>query len=339
MIIRNVHLRGKSLQMTKKINGVRIQTPARLHLSLIDLNGELGRIDGGIGVAIAKPNWIINISKHPTWKTPPGITEHLKKLQQSMQLTQNYKITIESELPEHVGLGSQTQLALALGHGLSILEGLNHTTYELASLVARGGTSGIGIAAYERGGFILDGGHSKKIKPDFLPSHFSNVKPAVLVNRLEVPKDWYFVVAIPDIGMGKYGTEEVKIFNKYCPIPSTDVEKLSRIILMQVLPSIIESDIEQFGSGLNKIQSIGFKRIENKLQNEFITQLQEFFLAQGATGTGLSSFGPATFSVIQSEAAARSLMKSAKKYLKQHGYAGTVFYTQANNKGAEVTTF
>ena len=36
-----------------------VRTPARLHLGLIDLGGELGRVFGGIGVAINFPNVIL----------------------------------------------------------------------------------------------------------------------------------------------------------------------------------------------------------------------------------------------------------------------------------------
>ena len=43
---------------------LQITTPARLHFGLIDLNGELGRINGGFGVAIDHPNWIITLKKH-----------------------------------------------------------------------------------------------------------------------------------------------------------------------------------------------------------------------------------------------------------------------------------
>ncbi len=317
---------------------VRIRTPARLHFSLIDLNGELGRIDGGIGVAIAKPSWVINISKHPTWVVPGFITEVLERLRNKLQLTQSYKIDLKSKLPIHVGLGSQTQLSLALAHGFSILENHKHTIYELASIVGRGGTSGIGVAAYERGGFILDGGHILSEKPEFLPSHYSNAKPAVLVNRIKVPKDWYFVVAIPDTGEGKSGSEEIKIFNKHCPIPSSEVEKLSRIILMQMLPAITEDDIEQFGAGISSIQKVGFKRIENELQHEFVKDLQQFFQNHGSSGTGLSSFGPATFCMLQSESAASDLVAETKRYLENHGQTGSVFYTPANNEGAEIKT-
>lgn len=325
--------------MSSNVTGVRILTPARLHFSLIDLNGKLGRVDGGIGVAISKPNWIVKITKNQKWSTPELITDLLNTLREQLDLTGSYKIEFESKLPVHVGLGSQTQLSLAVAHGLSILEGQSHSIYELAGMAGRGGTSGIGVAAYFGGGFIVDGGHTQAEKPQFLPSRASTAKPAILVNRLEVPKDWYFVVAIPDLGMGKHGASEVEIFEKYCPIPGSDVEKLTRIILMQILPALVEDDIDHFGAGLNSIQTLGFKRIENQLQHQFVNTLKDFFISGGAAGSGLSSFGPATFCVVRSEPAAAELAVQAQRYLQEHNHKGTVFYTKANNEGAKVETF
>jgi beta-ribofuranosylaminobenzene 5'-phosphate synthase len=324
--------------MDNDISGVTIRTPARLHFSLIDLNGELGRIDGGLGVAIDKPNWEIKIIRNSEWVIPDlmELNELIKKLQKDLEIKNGYKIELNSILPEHVGLGSRTQLSLAIAQGLSYLEGKERTVLELADLVGRGSTSGIGIAAFEHGGFILDGGHSKKVKPDFLPSHFSSAKPAILVNRHAIPDEWYFVVAIPDVGMGMHGNDEVEIFQKHCPISSGEIDKLSRIILMQILPAVLENEIEQFGAGLNSIQQLGFKNIENQLQPKVVQDLQQFFIDSGAFGTGLSSFGPATFCVLNSEQKARDLVIQTNKFLAEHDCIGTIFFTKGNNTGAHI---
>ena len=330
---------GVEFGMERKLKGVYITTPSRLHFSLIDLNGELGRIDGGIGVAIAQPNWITRLEKTSKWSVPNEAKKIIHALQKKISIKNGYTINFESRLPTHVGLGSQTQLALALAHGISILEGRAYTIPDLAQLVGRGGTSGIGLAAYEHGGFILDGGHSIKNKSEFLPSHFSTANPAVLIQRIRVPDDWYFVIAIPTVGQGKYGAEEVKIFKEYCPIPSSEVEKVSRLILMQILPAMIEKDIDYFGDGLNKLQCIGFKRIENQLQHKFINELQHFFLESGAKGIGLSSFGPASFAVIKTLSNAKKLVKKTKEFLIENGQKGSVLFTPANNTGAKIEKF
>lgn len=40
-----------------------IKTPSRLHFGLIDMNGEIGRIDGGIGLALESPHTSIEVVK------------------------------------------------------------------------------------------------------------------------------------------------------------------------------------------------------------------------------------------------------------------------------------
>ena len=40
-----------------------IETPSRLHLTLIDLNGIHGRIDGGVGLTIKEPSLRIEAEK------------------------------------------------------------------------------------------------------------------------------------------------------------------------------------------------------------------------------------------------------------------------------------
>ena len=105
---------------------------------------------------------------------------------------------------------------------------------------------------------------------------------------------------------------------------------------MNTLPAIIEKKIETFGKSLTQIQHIGFKKIENELQHEEIKKLQDFYLENSAFGAGLSSFGPATYAIVEGERSAKKLMEGAQKYLDEEGLDGEVFYSNVNNKGAEI---
>ena len=40
-----------------------IKAPSRIHMSLIDLNGSYRRIDGGIGLALSEPQFILEKKK------------------------------------------------------------------------------------------------------------------------------------------------------------------------------------------------------------------------------------------------------------------------------------
>ena len=154
---------------------VKITTPSRLHFSLLDLNGVLGRVDGGFGLAIAKPNFQIVAERATGIHLPPSVYRDrtaavLKRLRETHPFP-GIQLRFESEIPMHCGFGSGTQLSLGVAHAVNLLYALGLDVRALAKVVGRGGTSGIGIAAFQTGGFIVDGGHRfPEQKASFLPS-------------------------------------------------------------------------------------------------------------------------------------------------------------------------
>jgi len=246
-------------------------------------------------------------------------------------------VVVRKTYPFHVGLGSGTQLALATARALCELYGRPLSTTELAGIVGRGGTSGIGTAAFDSGGFIIDGGHrfgSGQEKSDFRPSSASRgVRPPPVITRHNFPVDWKILLAIPDIPSGASGAMEVDIFRRHCPVPVEEVRALSHEILMRMLPSLVERDLDLFGSSVNAIQTLGFKRVELSLQPPCVPELLDVMRSAGAAGAGLSSFGPACYAFCDTgvqdiESAARSFMDA--------GGGGTTIVTAARNSGAAV---
>ena len=53
------------------------------------------------------------------------------------------------------------------------------------------------------------------------------------------------------------------MFQEYCPIPLVEVEKLTHILLMMMMPAVVEGDLDDFGQAVNLIQGVGFKKIRN----------------------------------------------------------------------------
>jgi len=327
---------------------VTVTSPSRLHFTLIDLNGELGRVDAGIGVALNEPSLKIRVYRidsesESETENPVEVLPILKRIMERIEpeLNHSYKVEILRALPHHVGLGSRTQLSLSVAKAISVLEHRDFTTHELAKLVGRGGTSGIGTAAFDHGGFILDGGHLFRrgggagVKHSFLPSSASEVPPPPVIFQHPLPEDWFFVLAIPHVKRGAHGSEEIEIFRRNCPIRATEVEKLCRLILMRILPSVIEKDIYTFGESLSMIQQIGFKKIEVGLQHHIIRELFDFF-ATHALGYGMSSFGPTTYGIVKGESRARELAQHTYEFMAERHVAGSVFYSNTNNKGSVV---
>lgn len=308
-----------------------ITTPSRIHITLIDLNASIGRMDGGIGLALDKPNIKISARRHDKISVKGPIQEKGKeaaiKILKVLGIEGGIKVDIKEAYTQHIGLGSGTQVAVAVGKAICDLYGRKMSIREIAEIVGRGGTSGIGTAAFEAGGFILDGGHSTKEKKDFLPSSASKAAPAPVIARYDFP-DWKIVLVIPKIGKDVHGGEEVNIFQKYCPIDLREVQRLCHTIVMKTLPSIIDEDIQSFGQSINEIQSMGFKKIEVGLQSEEVKRILRI-CQENSYGAGLSSFGPTIYSIVEDE---DELLNSLTK---ESGIEQIVV-TKANNSGAIV---
>ncbi len=317
-----------------------VETPSRLHFTLIDLNGKLGRIDGGIGVALEYPKVVLKAKTDTELVISPNykiVKDAITKFYRKFKIREKVNTQIVESIPQHVGLGSGTQLSLAVGMALAKLQNMKMPIREIAEIVNRGGTSGIGVAAFQSGGFILDCGHSfglKKQKQSFQPSHFSKAPPAPILLRHKFPEDWFFIITEPKVKKRIHSLNESKIFSQYCPIPEIEVEKLSRLILMKVLPSLIEKDIENFGSALTEIQKIGFKKIEVNLQDPIIKQIMNFMLKKGSYGAGMSSFGPTVYGLARGRNHAEALTIAIKEFLDKTG--SSVLYSRCRNKGAAI---
>jgi beta-ribofuranosylaminobenzene 5'-phosphate synthase len=320
-----------------------VEAPARIHMGLIDMNGGLGRVDGGIGLSLEDPAIVVEAKKSDEIKIRCGIENFdriektAKEIIKVLGIKGGAEITIRHTYPDHVGLGSGTQLSLATARAICELY---HPLpiREIAAISGRGGTSGIGTAVFESGGFILDGGHSfgrKGEKSDFRPSAVSGgIRPAPVLLRYPFPEDWNILLAIPDISKGASGKAEVDIFRQYCPVPLGDVQTICHTILMQMLPGIVEKDLDLFGSAVNTIQNLGLKKVEYNLQSPLIHELMDIIRTTDAAGVGLSSFGPTVYAI--GDTGMKDSLKAAEQVMRETG--GLAFLTCARNRGADVRT-
>lgn len=186
------------------------------------------------------------------------------------------------------------------------------------------------------GGFLIDGGHSYgpgREKMSFSPSSAcGGVRPASVTVRHDFPMDWKIILALPDIAAGAHGKREADIFQEHCPLPAAEVHELCYQILVRMVPSLVERDLDGFGAAVNRVQEIGFKKIEVMMQHPVVHKLMAHMLEAGAACSGLSSFGPAVYAITDTqerdiEAAAREAMR---------GVGGEVLITSARNEGARV---
>ncbi len=315
---------------------VKVKTPARLHLGLIDLSGDLGRMFGGIGVAIDHPNVILEVEKSQTLTFSGKKMELTRKLAanflEASGLKEKVSIFVEQTIPEHVGLGSGTQLALAVASAISKLSGLKASTDELATVMGRVAQSGVGTAVFEQGGLVVDGGKNTKD---------SSKKSIPLICRLPFPDEWRFVVVIPQTKKGLSNEAEASAFKQLPPMAPEDVGKICRLTMLKLLPSVVEKDIKSFGEALTQIQSIvgdSFSQAQGgRYSSSPSAKSIEFMLENGAYGSGQSSWGPTVYGIVRS-VEAKELQIKTQAFLNS-SVGGDVFVAKASNRGAIIKVF
>lgn len=326
-----------------------IKSPSRLHLGLIDMNGSYGRLDGGIGLTIQNPSLLLygesaekgitidfnegaNITDTIKNECIKKITDAAQKVTDYYDVDEGFYFRVDGAYPPHSGLGSGTQIALSTGKLITEHIGQEANGITLGKITGRGGTSGIGVFAFDHGGFIVDGGHSRKEKDSFLPSSASVASPPQLFGRYEFPDEWGVLLVILKSDVSVNGQKEVNIFQEYCPIDRQEVELYSHLIFMNMIPFLLEKDLPCFGNIINKIQTIGFKKIEVELQSENIKRLMAKLTEIGAYAVGMSSFGPTVYSFY--DETNKHIVEEIKEYV---GDDGIVMTTKAQNHGHILT--
>jgi len=286
---------------------------------------------GGLGVGINRPNVVLEAEKSETLTVTGEKTEYVKTLAKRFLEKYNIKsnacINVKQVIPEHSGLGSGTQLALASASALAKLFDVKASVQELAEAMGRGKRTSVGTTIFEQGGFVVDGGKSTSAK-----------KFPATIFRQPFPQNWAFIVAIPKVNKGLSKNEEKAAFETLSPMKAEEAGKLCRLTMMKLLPALVEREIKSFGEALTQVQIVigdYFAEVQggtysSQAAAETIALLQKL----GTYGAGQSSWGPAVYGVTKKEKAKEIELK-IKAFLKK-GVGGQVFVATPNNRGAYI---
>ncbi|MDY7082174.1 MAG: GHMP kinase, partial [Halobacteria archaeon] len=142
---------------------MKVETSARLHFGFANLSLARKRLYGGLGVAIDRPRTVVRAESSSELEviTTTNAKEARNYAERAVELlgVEGASVEIEREIPRHVGLGSGTQLALAVVTAIAGAHDIEIDARQHAPSLGRGGRSGVGVATFERGGFVLDAGH------------------------------------------------------------------------------------------------------------------------------------------------------------------------------------
>jgi beta-RFAP synthase len=228
--------------------------------------------------------------------------------------------------PAHVGLGSGTLLALAVGTACASALDDRLETREIAQLAQRGERSGIGIGVFEHGGFLLDGGRGPH----------STSPP--LLSRLSFPEHWRCVLVLDERHEGLSGVAERKAFGTLAAMTELTAGQLARRVLVGLLPAIAEADFGAFSEHLGQIQAVVGDYFAPAQGGRFTSREVGRVLEQLAAdfqlpGIGQSSWGPTGFIFTPDAATAAAVEEACRPHLAEGLRCLTV---RAANHGARL---
>ena len=289
-------------------NLVEVRAPARLHLGMMSFGQPRERSYGGVGVMVDRPGVHLRMRRARRFEARGTDGERAIGFAQACARAwaladAGCEIEVLAAPRSHVGLGSGTQLGLAVAAGMRRLyrdppetepRGVPHPAQEpprpadhewsfdtrdaieLARLVGRGRRSCVGVYGFSRAG-QADG-----------------------------------VVGHDAVGLS--GAAEQAAFTALPPVPTEVSAELARIAVLEMLPAAVEAKFDEFARAVQRYGRLAgrpFEQSARHLPHAAATErLLELLAELGFPGSAQSSWGPAVMACCESLEAAGQLVEA-----------------------------
>ena len=311
---------------------VTIRTGARLHFGFYSLL-PIRRMWGGVGLAVDGVGYEIIVEEggdgvEVEGCQAPRIHRFAREALERLRVRLGVRIEARRCIPEHRGLGSTTQAKLAVYTGIARIAGIDVDVYRLAELAGRGSVSGVGVAAFAHGGFVIDSGRR-------VGGGGGVPKPMV---RLDFPEEWGVIYVTPLSGW-RVREEGEQVYQG--SIPAEEHCEILDTVFNWLAPAVVEKDFDSFTAALEKLdEHMGryFSRVQG---GRFCCREAEVAAKalrdSGALGVGQSSWGPTVYGFTATVEEARAVLNEALKRLEDMGVRLEAYgVIRARNRGAEV---
>jgi beta-ribofuranosylaminobenzene 5'-phosphate synthase len=307
---------------------VRVEAPARLHLGMFTVAGDGARRFGGLGVAVSRPAVVLEAQSAAELTVEGADAERAltfaRRCREALGLRGGAHLRVVETIPPHVGLGSGTKLALAVAQALTTLHGRALDAPSLAQAAGRAARSAVGTWTFALGGLVVEGGVRGGAE-----------RSAPLLMRHGMPVEWRTVLVVPKAEPGLSGVAEAQAFGRLVPCSERSAA-IAQLVLTSLLPALVERELEEFGAAVTRVQQLvgdAFAPVQGGRFHPQAGALVEALLGGGAAGAGQSSWGPAVYGLVGSEAAGRELARHMEDLV---GGGGSVELVAFDNHGARV---
>ncbi len=325
---------------------VEVTVPARLHVSVLDMNRfNISRPGGGglaVGVyfkakvcAVPEPEITVKGQRQL-------IVSHFARVfKEILGYSGGFEIELYDHGRRHVGMGSSTGTMCAACVGINEVLGRPFNNRELRRLIGfnaceesprskefliRGFETGIGAMASIHGGMVLG--------TDDLEMVYRTALPGTKA-----------VIVIPDVpsleseyaGKDTAAESEVELLMRrarYLDYLQSCTK--SQIVLLDLLPAMVKGDLKGIGDALFDLAFLGSKRAECEQHGLGGTPIYDYICTWRklwAEVAGMSSAGPTVFALTKSQAVVERILA----HLERRGVASSrVIITDVDNTGARI---
>ncbi len=318
---------------------VRVSSSARLHVGFQNLSLSRERLYGGVGVSLAEPRTTVTAEPAETVRCDDDLVDRYAGIACELLGVDGAAVDVETRLPRHVGLGSGTQLALATLAAVAVAHDRDARVRKRAPSMERGGRSGVGVAAFESGGIIVDAGHPTERFTTAPPDAGDWTVPAVLA-RHPIPEAWRFLLVLPDATVGRSGDDEDESIRSVVERADPSIaDELASLLVQQLLPAAAEGRLDAFGDAIGEFGRLNGAWYADEQGGVYRPPagrlIDELRSVPSVRGVGQSSWGPAVYGLTDA-ARAPQAKRAAREALNSAGVDGDVRIVAGTNDGATV---
>ncbi len=330
-ITKTLGFEKNTYKLKPKKGKVFVKAPARIHLSVLDMNRFAPDHAGGGGIGFAiqcycsaevectKKGIVIDYNRADIVKNFVAV------FSKAVGYTGGFKIKATDHERKHVGLGSTSTVMIAVATALNEAVGAPLTNAELRRLIghnyveetadgsiAFGFETGVGPAASTYGGMAVMGDE------------------LVLVYHHPFAEGHNVFIVVPPTDISSAGTKEFDLLmNRARSLDYRDRELKAYFFMMDFIPALERGDVKKVGDVVWEIEFRGSKRAEVEHHSYRIYQYMSMLRETGLEFVGMSSVGPSIAIVTKKD------RKAIQKILKPIGLEIAI-ETKVDNIGLTV---